>query len=116
MARSLINAFPGLPPGVDNESRIVIITAWNMEGMKSGIEKMNALNAKHWPDMERLDEGHAIRTLGTEGADGPEWFYAAAVMHDDDVNESLGATSDRYGFHRWIWTEDTDAEQEGKAE
>ena len=106
MARSLISTFPGLPPGNGNGSRVCIITAWNMEGLKSGIEKLNALNAQRWPDMEALDEGHAIRTLGTEGVDGPEWFYAAAIMHEEDVNEALAATTDRYGFHRWVWTEE----------
>ena len=109
MSRSLVNAFPGLPPDADNGAWACILTSWTKEGLEDAVKKVNELNAKRWPDMAPIADGDGAfyRTLGEDGRGGREWFYIAVRMHAEDlVQNTMAVTTDRYGFQRWVWTED----------
>ena len=109
MSRSLINVFPGLPPDADNGARVCILTSWTKEGLEEAAKKVDELNAARWPDIVPLmgDDLSLYRTLGEDGQGGREWFYLATVIHGDDLAEfTMAPTTDRYGFTRWVWTED----------
>ena len=127
MARSLINAFPGLPPDEPGAIRLCILTSWTRAGIVDACAKANSLNERRWTASgaarAAVNPNDACRTLGELGIDGDEWFYIPVYLHDSDLDHTISATSDRYGFHRWVWTEDTEAEatsggaaQEGKAD
>ena len=109
MARSLVNVFPGLPPENERGCRVVVISSWTTMGIEAGVGKLNELNEARWPGSRPTSGKDMCRTQGEDGASGPEWFYAVQFIHTDDLeNNRMAATGDRYGFQRWVWTEDAE--------
>ena len=101
MARSIISEFPGYPCD-ENGDRLYFITSWTREGIEAAREK-----ARQVTDEGQIAGFSPISThLGESGSDGHEWFSFTAYLSSFEVKHFKGERiEDRYGFHRWVWTE-----------
>ena len=95
--RSIINEIPGYPCNESGE-RLYILTSWTKAGIDAArrevveITRARTITLTHY---------------GMQGMDGDEWFSFSVLMPVLDADQRKGERiADRYGLHRWVWTEE----------